>query len=85
MSPDDGAEQFPRSTSPVQSNHPQYLNEPETSEGWSGDWLTAVADTQQDYADDDHHHIYTSVEQSSRVFIWASAKPCSLSLSYCTQ
>jgi len=57
MSPDDRTEQFPGSASPVEPHHPQYLNEPQASQCRRGDRLTAVADTQQDYADDHHHHV----------------------------
>jgi len=46
VSPDDGAEQFPRAAATIESHHPQYLNEAQASKGRRGDRLTAVADTQ---------------------------------------
>ena len=50
MSPDDGAEQFPRPTSTIDANHSENLEEPKTAQCRRGEHLSTGTEAQNDDA-----------------------------------
>ena len=63
VSPDHGAEQFPRPSSAVDANHSKDLEEAETAKSRCGKDLSTRSKAQNDDAGTDHHHIYTTKQQ----------------------